>query len=73
MPLACSGQECLVGAGAGEDWFMALMKERLRGDLTAAMKARDEISVRTLRVAGRADGARDLAGVRRRLGTIPPG
>jgi DNA-binding transcriptional LysR family regulator len=29
---------------------MALMKERLRGDLTAAMKARDEIRVRTLRL-----------------------
>lgn len=30
---------------------MAQMKERLRGDLTAAMKARDEVRVRTLRMA----------------------
>jgi uncharacterized protein YqeY len=27
------------------------MKDRLRGDLTAAMKARDEVTVRTLRMA----------------------
>ena len=30
---------------------MAAMKDRLRGDLTAAMKARDEVTVRTLRMA----------------------
>jgi uncharacterized protein len=30
---------------------MAELKERLRGDLTAAMKARDEVKVRTLRMA----------------------
>ena len=27
------------------------MKDRLRGDLTAAMKARDQVTVRTLRMA----------------------
>jgi uncharacterized protein len=31
--------------------FMAALKDRLRTDLTAAMKARDEIRVRTLRMA----------------------
>lgn len=30
---------------------MAELKERLRGDLTAAMKARDQVKVRTLRMA----------------------
>jgi uncharacterized protein len=30
---------------------MAAMKDRLRSDLTAAMKARDEVTVRTLRMA----------------------
>jgi uncharacterized protein len=30
---------------------MAAMKDRLRADLTAAMKARDEVRVRTLRMA----------------------
>jgi len=30
---------------------MAALKDRLRGDLTAAMKARDEVTVRTLRMA----------------------
>ncbi len=30
---------------------MAALKDRLRGDLTAAMKARDEVRVRTLRMA----------------------
>lgn len=30
---------------------MAAMKDRLRGDLTAAMKARDEVRVRVLRMA----------------------
>ena len=30
---------------------MAAMKDRLRTDLTAAMKARDEVTVRTLRMA----------------------
>jgi hypothetical protein len=30
---------------------MAVLKDRLRSDLTAAMKARDEVTVRTLRMA----------------------
>lgn len=30
---------------------MSALKDRLRGDLTAAMKARDEVRVRTLRMA----------------------
>lgn len=30
---------------------MADLKDRLRGDLTAAMKARDEVRTRTLRMA----------------------
>jgi len=34
-----------------QDWFMAALKDRLRTDLTAAMKARDEVRVRTLRMA----------------------
>src|SRR5262249_35131438 len=35
----------------GQDGAMAAMKDRLRADLTAAMKARDEVRVRTLRMA----------------------
>src|SRR5260221_8154325 len=34
-----------------QDGVMAALKDRLRSDLTAAMKARDEVRVRTLRMA----------------------
>ena len=39
------------GAAARQDGSMAALKDRLRGDLTAAMKARDEVRTRTLRMA----------------------
>jgi uncharacterized protein len=38
-------------APSGKMRRMAAMKDRLRTDLTAAMKARDEVTVRTLRMA----------------------
>ena len=38
-------------ARSGKMWPMAAMKDRLRSDLTTAMKARDEVTVRTLRMA----------------------
>jgi uncharacterized protein YqeY len=38
-------------AASGKMRPMAAMKDRLRSDLTAAMKARDEVTVRTLRMA----------------------
>jgi uncharacterized protein YqeY len=38
------------------------LKEQLRHDLTAAMKARDEVTVRTLRMAMTAVGAAEVAG-----------
>jgi uncharacterized protein len=38
-------------ARAGQDRSMAALKDRLRGDLTKAMKARDEVRTRTLRMA----------------------
>src|SRR5262252_3275067 len=37
--------------GRGKMDTMAALKDRLRSDLTAAMKARDEVTVRTLRMA----------------------
>src|SRR5262245_31666926 len=36
---------------AGQDRSMSALKDQLRSDLTAAMKARDEIRTRTLRMA----------------------
>jgi uncharacterized protein YqeY len=47
MALVCGVQEPL----RGQDGFMAALKDRLRTDLTAAMKARDQVRVRTLRMA----------------------
>jgi uncharacterized protein len=41
---------------------MAALKDRLRGDLTAAMKARDEVRVRTLRMALTAVTKEEVAG-----------
>jgi uncharacterized protein len=38
------------------------LKEQLRTDLTAAMKARDEVTVRTLRMAMTAVGTAEVAG-----------
>jgi uncharacterized protein YqeY len=41
---------------------MAAMKDRLRRDLTAAMKARDEVTVRTLRMALTSVAKEEVAG-----------
>lgn len=41
---------------------MAALKNRLRGDLTAAMKARDEVRVRTLRMALTSVSKEEVAG-----------
>ena len=41
---------------------MAALKERLRSDLTAAMKARDEVTVRTLRMALTSVSKEEVAG-----------
>jgi uncharacterized protein YqeY len=47
-----SGRRSQALAGpAGQDGSMAALKNRLRGDLTEAMKARDEVRTRTLRMA----------------------
>ena len=54
-----------AGAPAGRMGSMAALKDRLRGDLTAAMKARDEVRTRTLRMAltavSNGGGRRELA------------
>jgi uncharacterized protein YqeY len=58
-------RERLVRAAAGvvrEDDGMAALKDRLRGDLTAAMKARDEVRTRTLRSALSAITNEEVAG-----------
>src|SRR6185312_12990245 len=41
---------------------MAAMKDRLRSDLTAAMKARDEVTLRTLRMALTSVAKEEVAG-----------
>jgi uncharacterized protein len=41
---------------------MAALKDRLRGDLTAAMKARDEVRTRTLRMALTSVAQEEVAG-----------
>jgi len=41
---------------------MAALKDQLRGDLTAAMKARDEVTVRTLRMALTSVAREEVAG-----------
>jgi uncharacterized protein YqeY len=41
---------------------MAALKDRLRNDLTAAMKARDEVTVRTLRMALTSVSKEEVAG-----------
>ena len=52
--------------------FMSALKDRLRADLTTAIKARDELRSSTLRmvpqVKGRADGGAVAAEVRKQLG-----
>jgi uncharacterized protein YqeY len=47
---------------AGQDGFMTALKDRLRGDLTAAMKARDEVRTRTLRMALTSVAREEVAG-----------
>jgi len=46
----------------GQDGCMAALKDRLRSDLTAAMKARDEVTVRTLRMALTSVSKEEVAG-----------
>jgi uncharacterized protein len=43
-------------------YAMAALKDRLRSDLTAAMKARDEVTVRTLRMALTSVSREEVAG-----------
>jgi uncharacterized protein len=47
---------------AGQDGSMAALKDRLRSDLTAAMKARDEVRTRTLRMALTSLAQEEVAG-----------
>src|ERR1035441_5009215 len=47
---------------AGQDGHMSELKDRLRADLTAAMKARDEVRTRTLRMALTAVANEEVAG-----------
>jgi len=49
-------------ARAGQDGSMDALKDRLRGDLTAAMKARDEVRTRTLRMALTSLSREEVAG-----------
>src|SRR6516162_2795085 len=49
-------------ARAGQDGSMAAMKDRLRDDLTAAMKARDQVRTRTLRMALTSVSREEVAG-----------
>ena len=55
--LACAGWRGNC-AGARQDGTMTELKDRLRSDLTAAMKARDEVRTRTLRMAADRDDQR---------------
>lgn len=48
--------------GTGQDGLMAALKDRLRADLTEAMKARDEVRTRTLRMALTAVSNAEVAG-----------
>src|SRR5215470_13678055 len=50
------------GRPAGQDGSMAALKDRLRGDLTAAMKARDVVRTRTLRMALTSLAQEEVAG-----------
>ena len=43
--------------------IMAALKDRLRADLTTAMKARDEVRVRTLRMALTSVTKEEVAGL----------
>jgi uncharacterized protein len=47
---------------SGQDGCMAALKDRLRSDLTAAMKARDDVTVRTLRMALTSVSKEEVAG-----------
>src|SRR5215469_16194114 len=53
---------CRRRRGRGKMDAMAALKDRLRSDLTAAMKARDEVTVRTLRMALTSVAREEVAG-----------
>src|SRR5215475_2256206 len=66
-PSAAAPSPATVPAGdaarrAGQDVPMAALKDRLRDDLTAAMKARDEVRTRTLRMALTSVSREEVAG-----------
>src|SRR6266545_4700924 len=48
--------------GTGQDGRMAALKDQLRADLTASMKARDELRTRTIRMALTAVSTAEVAG-----------
>jgi hypothetical protein len=50
------------GTATRQDVLMAALKDRLRSDLTAAMKARDQVRTRTLRMALTAVSNEEVAG-----------
>src|SRR5579875_3485314 len=54
--------KCRGDQGAGQDMTMAELKERLRADLTASMKARDQVRTRTLRMALTVIAKEEVAG-----------
>jgi len=60
----CGGfrQPRAVPPPSGKMDAMAALKDRLRSDLTAAMKARDEVTVRTLRMALTSVSKEEVAG-----------
>jgi uncharacterized protein YqeY len=53
---------CARDGGSGQDVLMSGLKDQLRSDLTAAMKARDATRVRTLRMALTAVTNEEVAG-----------
>src|SRR5262249_13905890 len=57
-----SGSPARLARPAGQDRSMAALKDRLRGDLTAAMKARDQVRTRTLRMALTSVAREEVAG-----------
>jgi uncharacterized protein len=59
---ATAGPGAAGGASCGKMGRMAGLKDRLRGDLTAAMKARDEVRTRTLRMALTSIANEEVAG-----------
>src|SRR5579862_3279933 len=62
LPAWCWRNAVPLDGAPGQDGDMAALKDRLRADLTEAMKARDEVRVRTLRMALTSVSKEEVAG-----------